>query len=212
MKVPEGMTEQQVIDTIDVVMGRLSKKMKFGYHEIEDIRQQGFQYALEILEKETYDPKKPLENFLQTHIKNQLINYKRNNFIRSEKPCAGCVFFDKSKAKSTKGEWCGAFDDPDSCKKYKGWRTRNDSKKSVMCPIDIDVVPNDTLVGENDVSSKASFNELKNTIDELLPADLRADYLRMLDGVSIPKSRREHVKAGVLQILHSKDKDKEGEV
>jgi DNA-directed RNA polymerase specialized sigma24 family protein len=98
---PDNYTETEVIDIINTVADRLCYKFKFGYHSAEDMKQQARLYAWEGMEK--YDGKRPLENFLWTHVRNRLYNFKRNNYSRLEKPCDTCEFF--------KNKRCMAFDD-----------------------------------------------------------------------------------------------------
>ena len=94
MTIPSNMTEEQVIQTIDNIANRLASKFKFGYHEIEDMKQQARLFAWEGLKN--YDGIRPLENFLWTHVRNRLYNFKRNNFGRPDKPCDTCPFFDRN--------------------------------------------------------------------------------------------------------------------
>ena len=85
-------TEQELLDTIDIITKKLAYKFKFGYHQIEDMKQQISIFALEGLEN--YDNKRPLENFLWTHVRNRLFNFKRDNYQRPDKPCKTCPFYD----------------------------------------------------------------------------------------------------------------------
>jgi len=80
MKIPKGMTEQQVIETITKVADRQAAKFRFGYYEVEDMRQEAFIIAMDALDR--YDEKRPLENFLAVHVNNRLKNFKRDNFYR----------------------------------------------------------------------------------------------------------------------------------
>ena len=100
MKIPDNHSEQEVLDVIDGIANRLCYKFKFGYHSPEDMKQQARLFAWEGLEK--YDGKRPLENFLWTHVRNRLYNFKRNNYSRLEKPCDTCEFYISKK--------CTAFD------------------------------------------------------------------------------------------------------
>ena len=84
------MTEEEVLETIEKIANKLCYKFKFGYHGVEDMKQQATLFALEGLD--SYDEKRPLENFLWTHVRNRLFNYKRDNFERPDKPCFSCVF------------------------------------------------------------------------------------------------------------------------
>ena len=82
MKIPKGMTEQEVIETITKVVDRQAAKFRFGYYEIEDMRQEAFIIAMDALDR--YDEKRPLENFLAVHVNNRLKNFKRDNFYRMD--------------------------------------------------------------------------------------------------------------------------------
>ena len=66
MKIPRGMTEEQVIATINKVAARYAHKFKFGYYEAEDIKQEAFIIAMEALDR--YDETRPLENFLALRV------------------------------------------------------------------------------------------------------------------------------------------------
>ena len=71
-------TDEAFLEALNIVTKRLVYKFKFGYHEIEDMKQQAAVFAIEALEK--YDHKRPLENFLWVHVRNRLFNFKRDNF------------------------------------------------------------------------------------------------------------------------------------
>jgi len=71
-------TEEEFLRVLDNISKRLGHKFKFGYHDFDDMKQQASIFALEGLEK--YDNSRPLENFLWTHVRNRLFNYKRNNY------------------------------------------------------------------------------------------------------------------------------------
>ena len=44
---PKDMTEQQLVHTINNIANRLASKFKFGYHELEDMKQQARLFAWE---------------------------------------------------------------------------------------------------------------------------------------------------------------------
>lgn len=205
MKIPPGMTEDEVVTVIYRVVNTLAKKFRFGYHTSDDLRQEGARFAIEAMNNGKYDTTRPLENFLYTHIRNRLINYKRDNYIRNEPPCKTCIFFDPKRKKST--NQCAAFEDKDECKKLTDWKARNATKQSIMRPLDTSVVSDHSMQEDSTSFESASFSEIKDRIDELLPADLRTDYLRMLDHITIPKSRRERVRQVIMEILKDSDID-----
>lgn len=82
MKIPKNMTEEQVISTISKISSRLANKFTFANYEEEDIAQEAFIIGMDAMER--YDEIRPLENFLSTHIKNRLINFKRDNYYRPD--------------------------------------------------------------------------------------------------------------------------------
>lgn len=82
MMIPEGLDEQQVIDTIMKIAKRLAPKYVFTGYDTEDIEQEGFLIGIAGLDK--YDPSRPLENFMYTHINNRLKTFKRNNYYRMD--------------------------------------------------------------------------------------------------------------------------------
>ena len=68
------MTEQEVLAVIEKIANRYCHKFKFGYFTAEDIKQEAFIIAVDALDR--YDERRPLENFLSSHVKNRLINFK----------------------------------------------------------------------------------------------------------------------------------------
>ena len=82
MMIPEGLDEQKVIDIIMKIAKRLAPKYVFTGYDIEDIEQEAFLIGVAGLDK--YDPSRPLENFMYTHINNRLKTFKRNNYYRMD--------------------------------------------------------------------------------------------------------------------------------
>jgi DNA-directed RNA polymerase specialized sigma24 family protein len=180
MTIPPGHTEQSVLDAIERSVAILAPSFVFGPYDIDDVRQQARLYALEAIEGGKYDPSRPLENFIYTHCRNRLINLKRDKLHRTDVPCRRCH----------EGDFCTA---DGVCKVYSEWRARNSAKANLMRPVALDRVADEKerrtrtdSTAEGDVQAA----ELKRLIDEKLPVELRADYLKMLGGVSIPPARR----------------------
>src|SRR5689334_18040183 len=129
MVLPSGVTEQSLMIAINKAMNLLSYSFRFGYHDHEDIKQQGTLFALEAIAKGSYDPTKPLDNFIYSHIKNRLINFKRDKFKRNDAPCIKCFEADRLCEQPThNGEFCD---------RYLQWRKRNVSRQNLMNPTDI---------------------------------------------------------------------------
>jgi DNA-directed RNA polymerase specialized sigma24 family protein len=83
MKIPPGMTENEVVAIIQKISKKFGQKYAFAYYAPEDIEQECFIIACEGLNR--YNGSKPLENFLSVHIRNRLFNLKRKKLKRSEK-------------------------------------------------------------------------------------------------------------------------------
>ena len=56
-KKPKTVDENELLETIEVISKKLAYKFKFGYHELEDMKQQISIFAIEGLKN--YDHKRP---------------------------------------------------------------------------------------------------------------------------------------------------------
>ena len=77
MKIPNNMTEDQVMKTISLVVNRTASKYTFYGYDTDDIKQEAFIICMDALNR--YDSKRPLENFLAVHLSNRLKNFVRDN-------------------------------------------------------------------------------------------------------------------------------------
>lgn len=193
-KVTLAEAEAEVGEVIQRVAMGIAVRFTFGYHTRQDIEQEAIVIALEVLSLNPpkYDTTRPLENFLHIHLRNQLSNFKRKHYARPEAPCLCC---------ST-----SLADPPASpCRKWLDWRRRNIAKQNIMRPINMANVADDsgesTMYARPTAEQDAASQEMLDKIDEYLPVDLRADYLRMREHASIPKVRRQRVREAVLAIL-----------
>ncbi len=192
------MQEAEFLRILEKITKKLSYTFKFGYHSAEDIKQQAAIFALEGLEK--YDNKRPLENFLWTHIRNRLFNFKRDKYQRPDKPCLSCPFH-----KPNEESFCGKFFHPSECKEYTAWCRRNESKKNIMRPM---VVENlNELFKQNIASDILQNSEILKAIDNNLPVKYRENYLRMLYGDKVPKAEQRTVLEQISKILNKNQHD-----
>jgi DNA-directed RNA polymerase specialized sigma24 family protein len=188
--VPPNMTEASVLEAIEKVVNILAPNFAFGIYDEEDIKQEGRVFAMQCLSR--YDGIRPLENFLYRHVKNRLINLKRNKFHRSDAPCEVCHRAVGRVTEHASGEFC---------EKYLQWRHRNAAKASLMRPVELEVCPNGYAQPVTVDQDESSVNELKAVIRECLDIELLPTYLQMLAGVSVPKARRLQVEEAVKEIL-----------
>lgn len=72
-------TPDQLI-IIERVINRVAPRYKFGYHQVDDIKQEAYLICLEALDR--YDQSRPLENFIARHVSNRLKTLRRNKYFR----------------------------------------------------------------------------------------------------------------------------------
>ena len=184
MPLPNGITDTEFVEAVEAACQLLAPSFVFGYMGVEDIKQQAAVFALQALKSGKYDPAQSLRAFLYTHIKNRLINFKGDLWRRNDPPCMKCHG----------GQKCS-----DGARRTAGATRvsslRNNAKSGLMRPVDLGSVAESHT--ESVVEAKAEGNELSSLIDQELPVELRADYLRMLDGVSLPKPTRTRVQRAV---------------
>lgn len=193
---PNGVSEEDFLRVLDNISKRLGHKFRFGYHDFDDMKQQAAIFAIEGLEK--YDNSRPLENFLWTHVRNRLFNYKRNNYQRPDKPCLTCPFFDKHFRCSL--NQCEKFTDKSECELYVAWSDRNESKKNIMQPHQIEDESSLGSYNRNFVDS-ISDKELIIFLDQNIESEYREDYLRLKHGEKVTKNKLQKLQNHVLQLI-----------
>ncbi len=174
--VPLSVDENEFIKIIDIISKKLAYKFKFGYHNYDDMKQQISIFALEGLKN--YDHKRPLENFLWTHVRNRLFNYKRDNYQRPDKPCLTCPLY--------KHMTCTKYSNKNECELYYNWINRNTIKKNLMHLTTIDEIKDyANIFNEED---NMVNNELIKIVEEHLVGDDRITYLKVKSGTKVSKA------------------------
>lgn len=170
--------EQMII--IREIAKRVKNRYAFGYYDADDIESECFIAAVEALPR--FDASRgSLSNFLITHINNRLRNLIRNKYRRK---CSHCQH---------------------GCPKCRKLQTLNDNKRSLMEPKDIGFYEDNereaAMSYEQDHLDKIQYEETVALINAKLPLELRADYLRMLDGTYVSQARKKNVEQAILEIL-----------
>ena len=187
--------EEELLLVLDKITKKLIHKFKFGYHSVEDMKQQATVFALEALDR--YDGKRPLENFLWTHVRNRLFNFKRNNYQRPDSPCTGCKFHDQYMKKSESG--CLQYSSKLDCNLYNSWYSRNERKKNIMQPSQIE---NEQEVFHNSINIDNIENqEIIKFLDKNISSDYREYYLKLKHGVKIKKDKFDKLKNHISLLL-----------
>lgn len=185
MKRIKGLSEAQILASIEKVVAQLAPGFTFGFYDVDDIKQEATIMALRKLakfnvEKATFKSdalQAKLENFLFVSVQNLLCNFKRDKFHRTDPPCAACYA----------GDHC----EPNGCEVYNLWVKRNASKMNIMRPGQIDSETFDVSQNdEADLVGEVGISEVFSRIDKELPVEYRSDYLKMRAGASVPKARR----------------------
>lgn len=170
----------EVIETIQRVARRLAPKFVFGYHDVKDIEQEAFIIGAEGYSR--YDGKRSLYNFLYTHIKNRLVNYKRRHYERIQPPCEKCPL--EAYLKDTKS--CAVYEMMEDCSLYYGWLRRNADKKGIMRPSDIAVEEGPTVDGQ-----ESDADEIAEMIEGRLSTAGRKLWLRLKAGDRLGRRERQ---------------------
>lgn len=194
MVIPPGKTEADVLEAIGKAADILAPSFAFGCYDEDDIRQQCFIYAFELLEKGTYDASRPLANYIYTHVRRRLLNFRRDKFRRSDPPCPKCHA----------GTPCKDAAAGEVCAKYKYWSERNQAKANICNPLALDNVCDERerrTKSPSTAEEDAEIGEMLAIVDRELPVELRQTYLQMRAGVSVPKGKRLQVEQAVKDIL-----------
>lgn len=192
--------ENEFLRVVDVIAKKLAYKFKFGYHDFDDMKQQISIFALEGLKN--YDHKRPLENFLWTHVRNRLFNYKRDNYQRPDKPCLSCPLYDPHCKKSTSE--CEQYSNKEDCSLYENWLNRNNIKKNLMHLITIDEIKDYSNVfssEDNLLTNTIANNEIFDLIETQLTGEYRTIYLKVRGGAKVIKADMDKLSAKLREIM-----------
>lgn len=195
-KNPENsVSDEEFVKVLEKITKRLAHKFKFGYHSAEDMKQQAAIFALEGLKN--YDHKRPLENFLWTHVRNRLFNYKRNNYQRPDKPCLTCPLYDP-KYKVSHNQ-CSKYTEKNDCEIYYVWGKRNDAKKIISkpsCVEDLSSLESNKPITDN--------NEIIQFLDANVRSEYRDNYLKLKHNHKINKSELLKLQKHIKELMEAK--------
>jgi len=158
MKVPSNISEEKLLETINLIIERIAPKYTFSGYTLDDIKQESFIICMDALDR--YDETRPLENFLSVHLSNRLKNFIRDNHYVKD----------------------------------------NDHKKKVKSPY---FITDDSFINEKfDLEEHIINKEIFEIIDANLPAQYREDYLKMLNNITINKTRRDKIISIIRELLN----------
>ena len=191
----DGITEEEALSIIKKTVDYLAPSFRFGYYDIDDMRQEGTIFCLEALPSFNFDKSiqddvgDALFTFLKTHVRWRFLNMRRKRLTRIEPPPCECELCSTDSANRL------------DCKKYSNWVKRNMAKRSLMEPFDVDEVYNTDASFTPKTEEQIMSSDIIAILNEHIPASLRADYRMFLDGVSISKSKRINLISNIKSIL-----------
>jgi len=196
LEIPNGLSEAKILEIMEVVVNYLAPSFKFGYFDIDDMKQEGRVFCIECLpdfditRSSHDDVNRALLNFFKVHVRRRFINLRRNKFERVEPPTCKC-------------DLC-ISDSPNrlDCHKYDSWVRRNLSKRSLVESFNVD----DVYTGENhdkdmDVGESLMSSEIIGVLDTHMPTRCRGDYRRFIENVRLTKERRERIVNQIRTVL-----------
>lgn len=192
---PSGYTDADVTDAILKSTKFITRIFHgYAYFSTEDLQQEGACFALEAIAKGKFDASRPLANYLFCHIRNRLINLRRDKFCRNDAPCMSCHDSLPHHTSHPDGEYCEA---------YQKWLDRKIRKQNVLRATPLETMESEeeekVLSREYDCGTDRA--DLFRLIDQSLPVELRADYLKLREGVALPKASRDAVVTAVSGII-----------
>ena len=185
------MTEEQVLEAINKTVSYLSPSFKFGYYDVEDMKQEGTIFCIEALPQFNFskscqdDIKDALATFLKKHV-------RRKQLTRSEPPSCDCELCVRDSHNRL------------DCKKYSNWVKRNISKKSLMEPFDVDSMNNSDASFLLNFEDHLLSSDILSILDEHIPSSIRVEYRKFIDGASISKQKKERLIKEIKIILKEK--------
>ncbi len=199
MKTPNGLTEAETLSIINRVVNALAPNFIFGINTLEDIKQFGRMEAIKALNGNGYDPTRPLDKFLYSHLRNRYINFRRDKLSRNDVPCLKCPLQDLSLPSG-----CKQFTNKSNCELWIKWTKTNGAKRSLAKPSDLATNSDGEInvsCRSKSVTDDVAERELLQLIDTQLPAPMRSDWLKLKAGVKLSKERTNELHTIVKEII-----------
>lgn len=197
----KGLTEEEVLKVIEEIVYRLASKFRFGFLDIDDLKQEARMIAWEGIDR--WDGKRSLKNFLWSHVHNRLFNFKRDKYQRIDKPCLKCPInqFDKKTKKCLKY----SEDYLDDCKFYYKWILRNLTKRNLMDTVDFDAIDDRNehrmWINNSDIVMELENSEIMEIIRSKIPFNYLDTYIKYINGVKLNSITKANIKQMIINIL-----------
>lgn len=167
-------SDKEIMEAVESACSRLAYKFRFGYHEIDDMKQEAYVFTLNAISGGKWDEKRPLKNFIYVHIHNRFYNFKRKHYQRLAAPCEKCPL----NAYKPEEDKCLAYENKEDCKWYAAWIRRNESKKSLMHAVEMTPIAHPSIPEGLDVDN----TDLLNWIEKRLPPEFQKTWRQARSG------------------------------
>lgn len=196
------MEKEKVVEIVEEFSGYLGQVYKFGFYELEDMKQEAILRCLEAVNNKNYDNTKSLKQYLfmvtKNHFKNLLRKYRQKN----EPPCLTCPFFDPGMKTSV--NQCNKFLNKEDCKEFSDFKQKCATRESILSPCDIHNLSDEEkerLVINIDTLDTIADTELYIYIDKHLNPSMRSDFLRLLSGINIREDNKKTIQREIALII-----------
>jgi len=122
-----------------------------------------------------------LMTFFKVHVRRRFINLRRDKFERVEPPSCNCKLCATDSAERL------------DCPRYSAWLRRNMAKRSLVEPLDVTEVYSREGSKEVDTAEDVMSREVIAALDKYMPAHIRGDYRRLMEGVKLSKDRHNKI-------------------
>jgi hypothetical protein len=113
-----------------------------------------------------------------------LNNLRRDFYKQTEAPCKLCNNHIDGYTGHTDSRFCDS---------HRQWLTKNNTKHRVAQPVDIAVSDSTSYASADDVLDSLEREEILTKIDRFLPVEHRSAYLKLREGLALPKAKLEEL-------------------
>lgn len=182
-------TDEDVIRAVDKFAPYLFSKFKINNFDQEDIVQEAYKKAFEVIQKGGYDQKRRLDDYIFMAIQNHFKNMMRRDRVGpSAAVCQNCS-----------GEDCR------ECYAARQKRSYKQSIRNPSCLHEVDDEGEGGVRTEDNVLDLLGQNELFQTLHSLLNGEVRSNFIKIACGISVKHDARRAVQVAVAQVLTSRD-------
>lgn len=196
------MDNEKVIEAVNKFAGYLASVYKFGFYEIDDLKQEAMVRAFQAMNNGTYDDSKDLDQYLFMTVKNHFKNIHRKYRQQNKPPCLTCPLYDPN-FKSSLNQ-CSEYADKNDCQPFNEFINKYENRQSLLQPSDITSISDEDkneLVIDYNLLEDLAQTELYDYVDRNIAPLVRNDFLRMIAGVKLHPDNIRRVQLEVARVM-----------